>query len=316
LPRQASYGIIRIEKGAPGAGPSRGDSSISADDNAAIRIYDTPLWKAVAFIADKIGEAKDTTYFPKTRALLEERAIAGELCLWGRKQLDADPKWVETRKFANRHTPIPSEYWATSKLAPYCVVEPVIEDRDHNLQAVLGVPCTQEADKGTWTKERNSYADLQVNWKQIMGLGDTSRAQNCASSAQASALNAADETVSVVAPKFWHEIEIAFLSDERVEICCRATERKTYNYGELGFEDRRNGKPNRAWTMLREMAKKNGTIQRPSPGENRAVIQKRIEEIREKLRGHFENIGGDPIPFNGNTYQASFKISCRESFET
>lgn len=135
-----------------------------------IPIYDTPLWKAVAFIADKIGEAKDTAYFPKTRSLIEERAIAGELCIWGRKQLDADPEWMSTRKFAVRHMPIPSEYWPISKLAPYCVVEPVMEDRNHKLQLILDVPCTQQADKGTWPKERNSYADLQVNWKQITGL--------------------------------------------------------------------------------------------------------------------------------------------------
>jgi hypothetical protein len=111
----------------------------------------------------------------------------------------------------------------------------------------------------------------------------------------------------------WPEIEIVFLSDERVGIVS-VGDRKTYNYTELGFEDRRNGTPNGAWTMLREIAKKNGTIPRPSPGKDRATIQKRIEEIREKLRSHFK-IEGDPVPFNGNTYQASFKISCGASFE-
>jgi len=67
--------------------------------------------------------------------------------------------------------------------------------------------------------------------------------------------------------------------------------------------------------MLREIAKTSGTIPRPLAGKDRAMIQKRIEEIREKLRGRFK-IEDDPIPFNGNTYQASFKISCRPSFET
>jgi hypothetical protein len=118
-----------------------------------------------------------------------------------------------------------------------------------------------------------------------------------------------------LAPKSWQELEIAFLSDERVEICCGGTNRQTYNYAELGFQDRRNEKPNRAWVMLREIAEKKGTIPRPSPGKDRAKIQKRMEEIREKLLGRF-NIEADPIPFNGNTYQASFKISCRASFET
>jgi hypothetical protein len=135
-----------------------------------IPIYNTHLWKAVIFIAGKIGEARDTTYFPKTRALIEGKAIAGELDIWGRKQLDADPQWVDTRKFANRHTPIPPAYWTSSKLMPYCTVEPAMQDKDHNWHAVLDVPCTKEAEKGSWQNARNSYADLQVNWSQFEGL--------------------------------------------------------------------------------------------------------------------------------------------------
>ena len=112
----------------------------------------------------------------------------------------------------------------------------------------------------------------------------------------------------------WTEIEVAFLSDERIEVCING-QRKTYNYGELGFEDRRDGKPSRAWVMLREIAGRNGTIPKPEAGKNRAAIQKRIEEIRERLRTHFK-IEGDPVPFNGNAYQTSFKINRRPSFET
>ena len=117
-------------------------------------------------------------------------------------------------------------------------------------------------------------------------------------------------------PVSWSEIEIAFLSDERVGICRGAdTNRETLNYSELGFEDRRSGKPNRAWVTLREIARQRGAMLQPSAGKDRAMIQKRIEEIRQKLRGHF-GIQADPIPFNGNRYQVSFKIDCRPSVET
>jgi hypothetical protein len=120
--------------------------------------------------------------------------------------------------------------------------------------------------------------------------------------------------------KSWQEIEITFLSDHRVEICCGGANRKTYNYGDLGFQDRRSGKsrepkPARAWGMLCEIAKNNGTIPRPSPGKDRVMIQKRMEEIRKKLRHHFSP-EDDPIPFKGNTYQASFRIRCGPSFNT
>ena len=118
------------------------------------------------------------------------------------------------------------------------------------------------------------------------------------------------------APMSWQEIEIAFLSDERIEICSGGS-RTTYNYAEFGFADRRSQKPIQAWAILREMSSsdRNGTIPRPLPGKDKTTIQKRIEEIREKLRGHFK-IQVDPIPFNGSVYQASFKISRRSSFDT
>jgi hypothetical protein len=116
-------------------------------------------------------------------------------------------------------------------------------------------------------------------------------------------------------PLSWQEIEIEFLSDERVEIRSGNNGRTTHNYGELGFEDRRNGKPSLAWVTLRELAKRGGEMPRPLAGKSRAAGQKRIEEIREKLRNHF-NLEGDPIPFNGSTYKASFKVGCRPSFDT
>jgi hypothetical protein len=112
----------------------------------------------------------------------------------------------------------------------------------------------------------------------------------------------------------WHEIEISFSSDERIQICRGDGSRETHNYGEFGFEDKRSGKQNLAWCMLLELAKEGGTLPRPPAGRRRAFVQKRIEEIREILRNHF-GIEGDPIPFNGDTYQTSFKISRRRCYD-
>jgi hypothetical protein len=140
-----------------------GELQLTDSNNTAIRTPDTPLWKAIAYTAKRVGEAKGA-HFSRTRAFIEQKAIAGELCIWGRKQLDADPEWVDSMKFAIRSTPIPSEYWLVSKLAPYCTVEPVMFGA-----GVADVPCTQEADKDTWPKKRNSYADLQVDWQQVTG---------------------------------------------------------------------------------------------------------------------------------------------------
>ena len=115
--------------------------------------------------------------------------------------------------------------------------------------------------------------------------------------------------------KRWQEIKITFLSDNRIEVCWGATEPETYNYGEFGFEDRRSGKPNLAWIMLRELSKEGGTRPQPPAGKTRAKEQKRIEEIREHLKNHFK-IDTDPIPFNGSEYKTSFKIGRKPSFDT
>lgn len=113
----------------------------------------------------------------------------------------------------------------------------------------------------------------------------------------------------------WRHIEIAFLSDERIQVRTGAGRSQTFNYAEFGFEDRRNGKPNRAWILLRELATKGSAIPQARAGKDRAMMEKRIQEIRNRMRRRFK-IKGDPIPFNGNSYQTSFKVSRRPSFDT
>jgi hypothetical protein len=118
--------------------------------------------------------------------------------------------------------------------------------------------------------------------------------------------------------KSWDEIEISFLSDERVEIRT-CGQPKTYNYGELGLADhrggKRGGKPNLAWATLRTLAESDGILKQPPPGSARGRVEKRIQEIRNKLRTHF-GIEADPIPLSSFTYRTSFKISCKRSYDT
>jgi hypothetical protein len=118
----------------------------------------------------------------------------------------------------------------------------------------------------------------------------------------------------------WGAIEISFLSDERVEIRI-GTSPETWNYGELGFADRRakrgKPKPNQAWVILRAMAQQNGIIRDGlKTGAAWPKVEKRMQEIRKVLRKHF-GIAADPIPFvEGTGYQACFKICCSPSFHT
>jgi len=113
----------------------------------------------------------------------------------------------------------------------------------------------------------------------------------------------------------WEDVEISFLSDERVQILSGG-QHQTFNYGELGFADRRNGKPNQAWVLLRHLAESDGTVRDATWARGDwSKVEKRIQEIRKHLRAHFR-IDSDPLPFvEGTGYRARMKIRCAPSFE-
>jgi hypothetical protein len=114
----------------------------------------------------------------------------------------------------------------------------------------------------------------------------------------------------------WRDIEISFVSDERVQIRI-GTSTETRNYAEFGFQDRRNGNPSRAWQTLRRLAELRGTIGNAADaGEPWPKVEKRVQEIRKVLREHFD-ISSDPLPFVESTgYNALFKIGCGPSYRT
>jgi hypothetical protein len=148
------------------------------------------------------------------------------------------------------------------------------------------------------------------------GTVSTDSDGNGASPAQpAKVLNVADRGGAS-----WQDIEISFVSDERVQIR-NGTNTETSNYGEFGFADRRakrgKPKPNQAWVTLRAMAEQNGIIRDGAKtGAAWPKVEKRMQEIRKVLREHFR-ITADPIPFVAGTgYQARFKIGCSPSFLT
>src|SRR5579885_275436 len=113
-------------------------------------------------------------------------------------------------------------------------------------------------------------------------------------------------------PLAWDkDVSIIFLSEERVQVKC-GDEYSTMNYAEFGFEDKRNGKPDQAWVLLRAMAENKGVLRKPDrqvpepvlkPARDRdkelhralevqarqwAKTQKHVETIRKRLREHFQ----------------------------
>ncbi|MEP7354862.1 MAG: hypothetical protein ABI824_16655 [Acidobacteriota bacterium] len=85
----------------------------------------------------------------------------------------------------------------------------------------------------------------------------------------------------------WNELTITFLSEERVGIDLKGSERETRNYEEMGFADRRGGKPALAWVALRDLS--------GSP-EGLFIGKKRAKEIRSTLQKRY-SITADPLPY-------------------
>ena len=114
----------------------------------------------------------------------------------------------------------------------------------------------------------------------------------------------------------WTEIEVTFLSDERVQIR-DGKSIATRNYAEFGFQDGRNEIPTRAWQMLRRLAELRGIIRNGAEAHQPwPKVEKRVQEIRRVFREYF-GISSDPLPFiEGSGYQAKFKISCGISYRS
>jgi hypothetical protein len=112
----------------------------------------------------------------------------------------------------------------------------------------------------------------------------------------------------------WEDIEISFLGYDTVRIQIGQAFRNR-NYAELGFEDRRSEKPNRAWRVLMALAEPRsdtkciGRTEMTWPQEER-----RFQEIRKVFRKYF-GLDGDPLPYvRGSGYRVRFRIRCAESF--
>jgi hypothetical protein len=115
----------------------------------------------------------------------------------------------------------------------------------------------------------------------------------------------------------WTDLTICFVSDERVEVLVVGKPAETRNYAEMGFADRRSKKatkPIRAWTVLKSLTERQGKIPKAAGSSGWPKIEKRVEEIRERLKQLYE-CDDDPIPFvPGEGYQANFQVTKSPSY--
>ena len=113
----------------------------------------------------------------------------------------------------------------------------------------------------------------------------------------------------------WPDIEILFLSDDRVQIHIRKKPAETLNYAEFGFMNQTTKNPSAAWIALRQIAELNGAVRTATEARVPWVkFEKRVQEIRRVLRKYFQ-LDSDPILYVEHFgYRAHFKISCGPSF--
>jgi hypothetical protein len=105
----------------------------------------------------------------------------------------------------------------------------------------------------------------------------------------------------------WSDVRIGFLDGHRVTVKV-ATVKRTLNYTQMGFVDRRSAEPDVQWELLRAFARGSGTLTWDRPEADRKN-QKRKELLAQALQAFFR-IEGDPIvtSTDGTGWRTEFAV--------
>jgi hypothetical protein len=112
----------------------------------------------------------------------------------------------------------------------------------------------------------------------------------------------------------WEDVEIWFLSDFTLQARVNGTVQAPQNYAEVGFGDRRHGRPTAAWETLRALAESGGVMASTRTAADWPKLEKRIQEIRKRLRAWFA-LKGDPVPYVKGSYRTRFTIRASASYD-
>ena len=118
----------------------------------------------------------------------------------------------------------------------------------------------------------------------------------------------------------WQNVTIRFTSEAQVQATINGVFQPVQSYEALGFADGRTTNPNFAWQALQELARQGGTLGSVPKfcewAKNWEAVEKRMEEVRELLRRHFQT-DADPVPFvKDEGYKTAFRIDPGSAFTT
>lgn len=122
----------------------------------------------------------------------------------------------------------------------------------------------------------------------------------------------------------WRDVTIRFINEQAVQITVGESRLPVQGYEELGFAGKRSKRPNRAWLMLRRLARKDGVLTDLPRGQwtpERIKARKIIQELRKILRNLVKPDAdsvpyADPVPYKtGFGYKVAFKIDPDSVFD-
>jgi hypothetical protein len=122
----------------------------------------------------------------------------------------------------------------------------------------------------------------------------------------------------------WRDVTIRFINEQAVQITVGESRLPVQGYEELGFAGKRSKRPNRAWLMLRRLARKDGVLTDLPSGQwapERIKARKIIQELRKILRNLVKPDAdsvpyADPVPYKKEVgYKVAFKIDPDSVFD-
>jgi len=110
----------------------------------------------------------------------------------------------------------------------------------------------------------------------------------------------------------WEEVSMAFISNKAIKVRARGQLRE-YRFDQIGFENKRSGKPNRLWFLLQVFGARGGQLSwqdLSSTGMTANQVQSNVKRLRKSLR-KFMGIEDDPFyPYwKVKAYEAKFAIT-------
>ena len=228
-------------------------------------------------------------------------AKRGTHVIWSDQQVERNDRWLES--FANGWIDRVSDRYA-SNLPPREASELLLVLRNALAARVQ-----------FWRAEARGYRSEQETQEPTSGhvSAEATKSSDSVSSAEPTGDSQARSS-----DFSWRDVTIRFINEQAVQITMGESRLPVQGYEELGFAGKRSKRPNRAWLMLRRLARQDGVLTDLPSGQwtpERIKARQIIQELRKILRNLVKS-DADPVPYKkGFGYKVAFKIDPDSVFD-